>query len=230
MGTLFDSEDLLGMGVFLDMATLPGQLVYVLAGYLSGCVLYSELFMRLFHGKSLMQVSANHNPGSSNAFIYGGFWCGMLSVACDILKGLVPVWLYCRRFGLSSPLLALVLAAPVLGHARSLLFGFEGGMCIATSFGVFMGLAPACGPLGLLIVLYLGSLLLPGVNNSVRSIWTFTLLPLLCAWGAVAGGISVAAAAGSCLVSLIARKKIWPDLPPADRDRLAILRLPGDER
>lgn len=221
---------LLDLGAYLACLDLSDQLVYVLAGYFSGCVLYSELFMRLFHGKSLMQVSANHNPGSSNAFIYGGFWCGALSVAGDILKGLVPVWLYCRCYGFFTPMLALVMAAPVLGHAHSVFFGFEGGMCIATTFGVFMGLAPACGPLGLLIVLYLGFLLIPGVDNSVRSIWTFTLLPLLCAWGAVAGGTSVAAASGSFLVSLIARKKIWPDLPPADRARLSALRLPGDER
>ena len=224
MPALFD------LGAYLASLDLSDQLIYVLAGYFSGCVLYSELFMRLFHGKSLMRVSANHNPGSSNAFIYGGFWCGALSVAGDILKGLVPVWLYCRRYGFLTPMLALVMAAPVLGHAHSAFFGFEGGMCIATTFGVFMGLAPACGPLGLLIVLYLGFLLIPGVDNSVRSIWTFTLLPLLCAWGAVAGGTSAAAAAGSFLVSLIARKKIWPDLPPVDRARLSVLRLPGDER
>ena len=58
------------------MDVLNAPFIYVVLGYLSGSVLYSELFMRVFHGKSLMEVSENHNPGSSNAFIYGGFWCG----------------------------------------------------------------------------------------------------------------------------------------------------------
>ena len=55
----------------MDVLNVP--FIYVVLGYLSGSVLYSELFMRVFHGKSLMEVSENHNPGSSNAFIYGGF-------------------------------------------------------------------------------------------------------------------------------------------------------------
>ena len=54
------------------MDVLNAPFIYVVLGYLSGSVLYSELFMRVFHGKSLMEVSENHNPGSSNAFIYGG--------------------------------------------------------------------------------------------------------------------------------------------------------------
>lgn len=205
-------------------------LLFALLGYVSGSVLYSELFMRLFHGESLERVSANHNPGASNAFIYGGFWCGTLSVACDILKGLVPVLLYCQRCGMGTGWVSLVMATPVLGHARSCFFGFRGGMCIATSFGVLLGLLPCGGPVVMLAALYLGLLLVPGIDNSVRSIFAFVALPLLGAAGAVLGCLTCWVAAGMLLVSLVARKKIWPDLASCDRARFSALRLPGDVR
>lgn len=213
-----------------DVVGLGAQLIYVVLGYLSGSVLYSELFMRLLRGKSLIQVSANHNPGSSNAFIYGGPRVGVPSVVCDILKGLVPVALFCHRFGLATPLLALAMAAPVLGHARSCFFGWQGGMCIATSFGVLLGLLPCGDPVVALAALYLGLLLVPGIDNSVRSIIAFVALSLLGIVGACVGRLVSPVAVGLVLVSLVARKKIWPDLACEDRARFAHLRLPGDAR
>lgn len=210
------------------MDVLNAPFLYIVLGYVSGSVLYSELFMRIFHGESLMEVSANHNPGSSNAFIYGGFWCGTLSVACDILKGLLPVWLFCRAFGMASPALSLVMAAPVLGHARPCFFGFKGGMCIATSFGVLLGLLPCDGPFIMLAALYLGLLLVPGIDNSVRSILAFVTLPILGVVGACLGRLVPSVAAGMLLVSLVARKRIWPDLACEDQTRFSHLRLPGD--
>ncbi len=206
------------------------QLIYIVLGYLSGSVLYSELFMRWFRGKSLMEASANHNPGSSNAFIYGGFWVGAPSVACDILKGLVPVALFCRRFGMATPWLALAMAAPVLGHARSCFFDWQGGMCIATSFGVLLGLLPCGSPVVALAALYLALLLVPGIDNSVRSIIAFVVLSILGIVGACIGRLGMPVTTGLVLVSLIARKKIWSDLACEDRARFAHLRLPGDER
>lgn len=213
-----------------EMDGVSAQLIYIVMGYLSGSVLYSELFMRLFRGESLAQVSANHNPGSSNAFIYGGFWVGAPSVACDILKGLVPVALFCRRFSLASPWLALVMAAPVLGHARSCFFGWQGGMCIATSFGVLLGLLPCGSPVVALAALYLGLLLVPGIDNGVRSIIAFVTLPILGIAAACVGKLGAPAEVGLVLISLVARKKIWPDLACEDRTRFAHLRLPGDAR
>lgn len=210
----------------MDVLNVP--FIYVVLGYLSGSVLYSELFMHVFHGKSLMDVSKNHNPGSSNAFIYGGFWCGTLSVVCDIAKGLLPVRLFCRAFGMVSPMLALVMAAPVLGHARPCFFGFKGGMCIATSFGVLLGLLPCGGPFIMLAVLYLGLLLVPGIDNSVRSILAFVALPILGVAGACLGRLVPSVAVGMLLVSLVARKRIWPDLACEDQTRFSHLRLPGD--
>ena len=52
------------------------DLLYLLLGYLSGCVLYAEVFSRVFH-KEIASAAKDKNPGAANAFVHGGFWCGV---------------------------------------------------------------------------------------------------------------------------------------------------------
>ena len=87
------------------------------------------------------------STGAFNAFQCGGFWCGCCTLCLDMLKGFLPVML----FRLSRPdyppfALALVLAAPVAGHAFSVFYAFRGGKGIAVSFGCLLGLAPDLRP------------------------------------------------------------------------------------
>ncbi len=121
--------------------------LFVLISYLSGSVLYANLFGSLFGKKDLYLNSADQNPGTANAFTYGGFWCGALTLVCDLLKGFLPVSLYLQtapspdQFGLS-----LVLAAPVIGHILPIFSGFRGGKGIAVTFGCLLGLFPFLSP------------------------------------------------------------------------------------
>ena len=48
-------------------------LMYILAGYLSGSVLYARVFARLFKAGDLTELSSDRNPGTANAFRFGGF-------------------------------------------------------------------------------------------------------------------------------------------------------------
>lgn len=80
----------------------------------------------------------------------------------------------------------------------------------------------------MLAALYLGLLLVPGIDNSVRSILAFVALPILGVVGACLGRLVPSVAAGMLLVSLVARKRIWPDLACEDQTRFSHLRLPGD--
>lgn len=118
--------------------------LYVILGYVSGSVLYARVFGRLFH-KRVVADSSDRNPGAANAFLHGGFWCGTLTLICDMLKGFLPVLLY-QHFAEGLPYyretLILVLAAPVLGHIFPLFYLFHGGKGIAVTFGVLLGLAP----------------------------------------------------------------------------------------
>ena len=125
-------------------------LFYILAGYLSGSVLFARLATALFGKRDALDASADGNPGASNAFHYGGFWCGVLTLLGDLFKGAWPVFLYLNfSDGLSfgAIALALVLFAPVLGHAFPIWHHFKGGKGIAVTFGCLIGLLPMWRPL-----------------------------------------------------------------------------------
>lgn len=129
---------------------------YILLGYLSGSLLWAKLFGSLFAKEDITAVSPDGNPGASNAFRYGGFWCGCFTLCFDMLKGFLPVMLYCRSAAaLSSLGLSLVMAAPVIGHAHSVFHGFQGGKGIAVSFGCLLGLAPDLRPALILAAVFL---------------------------------------------------------------------------
>ena len=110
-------------------------LFYLLAGYLSGSVLYAQIWGRLISGKDITEGTRDNNPGAANAFMEGGFLCGMLTLICDLAKGFFPVWLFLRQADYADFTLALVLAAPVFGHIFPLFHHFQGGKGIAVSFG-----------------------------------------------------------------------------------------------
>lgn len=129
---------------------------YILLGYLSGSLLFARFFGALLAKEDILAASPDGNPGAFNAFHYGGFWCGLLTLCCDVLKGTVPVMLYCR-FAPENPSmgLALVMAAPVVGHAFSVFHHFRGGKGIAVSFGCLLGLAPDLRPFLILAGLFI---------------------------------------------------------------------------
>ena len=67
---------------------------YILGGYVLGSILFAPLIVRMLRGIDLYAVSTDGNPGTANAYMQGGFWCGTLSLICDMGKGFLPVFLY----------------------------------------------------------------------------------------------------------------------------------------
>lgn len=133
-------------------------LAFAFLGYLSGSVLYARIFARIFKKENMIEKSKDRNPGTANAFMHGGFRCGVLTLIFDVLKGFLPVFLY-MQFGatgvLNSYMVSAVLAAPVIGHAFPLFFGFKGGKGIAVSFGCLFGLLPLWQPFVTLAVFFI---------------------------------------------------------------------------
>lgn len=129
---------------------------YILCGYLLGSLLFARVAGQIF-GKDVVEGSRDGNPGTANAFLQGGFLCGMFTLIGDIGKGFAPVWLYLLRTpaGMDSPLLPLIIAAPVIGHIFPIFHRFRGGKGIATSFGCFLALIPALRPFGGLVFFFL---------------------------------------------------------------------------
>ena len=86
----------------------------------------------------------------------GGMLCGSLTLIGDLLKGFLPVFLYIKASGGRADLgVALVLAAPVLGHNYSVFYRFGGGKGIAVSFGCLLGLLPRPIPVLILAACYI---------------------------------------------------------------------------
>lgn len=121
--------------------------IFAIIGYLIGSILFARIFGFIFKRRDIITGTKDQNPGTANAFLQGGFFCGLLTLVCDVLKGFLPVFLCVRleqmqnrqtiEFGL-----ALVLLSPVLGHIFPLFYHFHGGKGIATTFGCLLGMFP----------------------------------------------------------------------------------------
>lgn len=128
--------------------------VFTVLGYLSGSLLFARYWGKWCRGRNVVEESPDQNPGTFNAFQYGGFVCGTLTLCGDLLKGFLPVFLYCRERPWELGL-AVVLAAPVWGHVLPLYHGFRGGKGVAVTFGCLLGLLPKRRPLLLLAFVFL---------------------------------------------------------------------------
>ena len=128
--------------------------VFTVLGYLSGSLLFARYWGKWCRGRNVVEESPDQNPGTFNAFQYGGFVCGTLTLCGDLLKGFLPVFLYCRERPWELGL-ALVLAAPVWGHVLPLYHGFRGGKGVAVTFECLLGLLPKRRPLLLLAFVFL---------------------------------------------------------------------------
>ena len=117
-------------------------ILFSIAGFLSGGVLYSYHVPKLLCGVDVVADSPDHNPGMTNAMKLCGVPVGLLCLALDMAKGFLPVFAALRFLRIEDPWLAPVLAAPALGHALAVFYPFAGGKAVAVSFGVLLGLLP----------------------------------------------------------------------------------------
>lgn len=132
-----------------------GYIFFIIAGYLSGSVMYAYLFPKWIKKIDIRTLSPDRNPGTANAFMYAGIPIGIIVIIFELLKGALPVYGASKLLNKELPLFALVMAAPVIGHAYSIFHKGKGGKAIAVSFGVAIGLYPDSMMLYLLIFFFL---------------------------------------------------------------------------
>lgn len=118
-------------------------ILVLLLGYLMGSINSAILVCKLFKLPSPRTVGSG-NPGATNVLRLGNKWAAGCTLLGDVLKGFLPI-LIGYSFGLSSPELAWVACAAVLGHIFPLYFGFKGGKGVATGFGALLALHPGLG-------------------------------------------------------------------------------------
>lgn len=154
---------------------------WTVVGYLSGSVLYAYFLPKWIKHVDVTELSDDGNPGTANAFKYGGIPLGIVVIFCELLKGCFPVYLAAHRLGVEHWMFFLCMIAPVIGHAHSLFVPGKGGKAIAVSFGVLIGLYPIVAPLGILIFFYLFfSLVVVIQPHLFRSMVTFICYSIGC--------------------------------------------------
>lgn len=78
------------------------------------------------------------NPGATNVLRFGGKKAAAITLAGDMIKGLIPV-LIAQYLNISILGIALVGLAAFLGHLYPIFFQFKGGKGVATMLGVMFG-------------------------------------------------------------------------------------------
>ncbi len=195
--------------------------LFVLIGYLSGSVLYAYLLPKYIRHVDVTELSDDSNPGAANAFVFAGMPVGVLVIVMELAKGFFPVFLAARFVDTNNLWFAAVMAAPVIGHAYPIWWLRGGGKAIAVSFGVLMGLFPACKPLFLLAFCYLFFSLIVKINPHLyRSILAYLCFGL----GGFFLGSGKSVVLGCLLIAAIV---IWKHLKKYQGDRLSLtLALP----
>jgi glycerol-3-phosphate acyltransferase PlsY len=165
-------------------------LLQLVAAYLLGAIPFAYIAGRLLKGIDIRQHGSG-NVGATNVFRVLGAGPGAAVLALDLLKGwLAAAWV--PSLGAASAFsafasdsvadkawwpCALGLAA-VLGHSYTVFLGFKGGKGVASSAGVFLGLAPHAT--GVVLLLFIAALAFTRMV-SVGSLLGAAALPALVA-------------------------------------------------
>lgn len=182
-----------------------------LLGFGLGGVLFSYHLPKLLKGIDVYETSADHNPGTVNAFKSAGVPVGILCLLCDLFKGFLPVFFAMRLVDPSRLWFALILCAPALGHAIAPLYHHRGGKAIAAAFGALLGLLPVSFLVFLLAALYLFFSLIVVIRpHERRTVVTFGLFSVLSALAAFRTG-HWSFALGAALLSTVVITKNYRD-------------------
>ena len=88
-----------------------------------------------------VRAAGSGNVGATNVARVVGKRQGILTLAVDVAKGLIPVFA-AFQLGFTPAAAALTGTAAFLGHLYPVFLKFQGGKGVATALGVYAGLAP----------------------------------------------------------------------------------------
>ena len=120
------------------------------AAWMAAALVLGSLPFSLWIGKIFLHTDirkfGDGAPGATNVARAGSRALYVIAALLEAFKGTVPVWLAQMLSGITGWELAVVAMAPVVGHAFSPFLSFRGGMGVATTFGVWLGLTGWLGP------------------------------------------------------------------------------------
>ena len=153
------------------------NILLIAGGYLFGSISTAIIVCKLM-GLPDPRTTGSRNPGATNVARLGGKKAAALTLAGDMLKGLVPV-LIAHALHASPTILAATALAAFLGHLYPVFFGFQGGKGVATALGVIYGLY---WPVGLLTTGIWLAMAIVFRYSSLAALTAILLTPLCFMW------------------------------------------------
>ncbi|CDG22660.1 Glycerol-3-phosphate acyltransferase [Xenorhabdus poinarii G6] len=151
-----------------------GMIVFAyLCGSMSSAIVISRLA-----GLPDPRQHGSGNPGATNVLRIGGKWAALAVLLCDVLKGLIPVWL-AYKLSISPFYLGIIAITACLGHIYPLFFHFKGGKGVATAFGAIAAIG--WDLMGLVAGTWLLTVLLSGYS-SLGAIVSALIAPFYVWW------------------------------------------------
>ncbi len=158
-------------------------LLYIVIGIISYClgsISFSIIFSKKMAGFDVREKGSG-NAGSTNVLRTVGKKAAILTLICDILKGVVAIVLalvFNRIVEDSNGELMVQIAgiAVVLGHTFPIFFGFKGGKGVATSLGIIMLINYE---IGLICLIFALLVMILTKTVSIGSIMAAILFPVL---------------------------------------------------
>ena len=169
-----------------------------LVGYLLGAIPFGLVISRMVGVD--VRTQGSRNIGATNVSRVLGKKLGFITLICDCLKGMVPMY-FASLLLAESPhretLVALTGVMAVVGHMFPIYLGFKGGKGVATGLGVFLYLSPAA--IGISLVVFVAAVALTGFV-SAGSLLASGLIPV---WLYFLGASRTTIAAAGCVALLI---------------------------
>lgn len=116
-------------------------MLLLIAGYLIGSIPFGYLLVRWKTGRDVREFGSG-NIGATNVLRTSGRGLGILTLALDIGKGVLAVWLADRWYGGSPLWMSGAALAVMAGHAFPVFLKFHGGKAVASFLGAFVYLTP----------------------------------------------------------------------------------------
>ena len=111
----------------------------IAGSYLLGSISTAIVVCRVM-GLPDPRAGGSGNPGATNVLRLGGKIAAAITLAGDVLKGVVPV-LIARQLTDSASVMAATACFAFLGHLFPVFFQFRGGKGLATALGAISALA-----------------------------------------------------------------------------------------
>lgn len=155
-------------------------IIFILASYLFGNVLYCQLIPQIFKGIDIISLSDDNNPGAANVFQHAGVKMGIICLLLELLKGFLPIFIASMLFESNNIWFSIIIIAPTLGHAFPVFNRFVGGKSIAVIFGELLGLTVLSPVVVVLAIIYIMlSTVIKIGSRRTRSVVVFALFAII---------------------------------------------------